>query len=527
MSRKMLRATSLILCTLFLIILLAGCGSGSSKEAKEQPAGTETKSAAPLKIRMVNRINAEVKIDDNPITREIEKKANVKLDIEAPPIKDYDDKLNMIMASDDLPDLIYLRSANSSYENWAKQGLLIPLDDYISKYGNLSSNVTKDQYQSVKVADTGKIYMIPRPNKINYWGLMFNKVWLDKLGLKVPETPDELLAVAKAFTEKDPDGNGKPDTYGFSLPMGETSAIIGEFMLDGISTAFDVPGLSAGLATGIKDTDGNYKIREKLKGYIPYMTFLRKMYSEKAIEPEFFLNKMYGNFEKMKQGRVGISRGFENMVYGQLAKGAPDTYVNYIYTPGLKNEKGERINYNQPPMWGGWAVAKSCKNADGVLKFLDWAYSEEGVITANVGIKDLTYQDYDLKTRTVTRTAEMEQKALGIMSTFTTFCFAYKGEAMFPEAITTKEQNKKYNDELEAFKKVSKTVVTPAIKAPLLENFDRVNPDIVKKKNETEMKYVLGEISLDQFKAFFDNEYFKKIDAAEQEYIKIAKSIAP
>lgn len=33
----------------------------------------------------------------------------------------------------------------------------------------------------------------------------------------MPKTPEELLNVAKAFAEQDPDGNGKKDTYGVAL----------------------------------------------------------------------------------------------------------------------------------------------------------------------------------------------------------------------------------------------------------------------------------------------------------------------
>jgi hypothetical protein len=38
------------------------------------------------------------------------------------------------------------------------------------------------------------------------------KDWLDKLGLEIPKTTDDLYEVAKAFTELDPDGNGVDDT---------------------------------------------------------------------------------------------------------------------------------------------------------------------------------------------------------------------------------------------------------------------------------------------------------------------------
>ena len=47
---------------------------------------------------------------------------------------------------------------------------------------------------------------------------MIRKDWLAKLGLKEPQTVDDLYTIAKAFTEQDPDGNGKKDTYGLIIP---------------------------------------------------------------------------------------------------------------------------------------------------------------------------------------------------------------------------------------------------------------------------------------------------------------------
>ncbi len=47
---------------------------------------------------------------------------------------------------------------------------------------------------------------------------MIRKDWLAKLGLKEPKTVEDLYTVAKAFTEQDPDGNGKKDTYGLIIP---------------------------------------------------------------------------------------------------------------------------------------------------------------------------------------------------------------------------------------------------------------------------------------------------------------------
>lgn len=55
----------------------------------------------------------------------------------------------------------------------------------------------------------GKLYTLYRGVDIARQGLIYRKDWADKLGLKPPANMDELYAMAKAFTENDPDGNGK------------------------------------------------------------------------------------------------------------------------------------------------------------------------------------------------------------------------------------------------------------------------------------------------------------------------------
>ena len=59
---------------------------------------------------------------------------------------------------------------------------------------------------------TGKL-----ANVLPNHAIVIRKDWLDNLGLEVPTTPEELLAVAEAFTYDDPDGNGVDDTYAINI----------------------------------------------------------------------------------------------------------------------------------------------------------------------------------------------------------------------------------------------------------------------------------------------------------------------
>ncbi|NRF92468.1 extracellular solute-binding protein [Paenibacillus frigoriresistens] len=255
-------------------------------------------------------------LENNPVIAEVEKLANVKLSIEAPPINNYVDKLQVLMASGDLPDLVYnWGGADANMETWAKNGLLAPLDDKIAKYPNLMKNITKEMWDGVKSVNDGKTYIIPRANVVNHWGYMINQQWLDKLNLKAPTTLDEFTNVCKAFTKNDPDGNGKPDTFclSFSNPsLGNNSIWNASNFL---ASAFTLP-----IVNGAKDTDGSYKIREKMSGYIPYLTYLKQLNDEKLIDPEFLINKIYVDQEKLNQNKIGIIYAHQYAVMGNISK---------------------------------------------------------------------------------------------------------------------------------------------------------------------------------------------------------------
>ncbi|WP_431261205.1 ABC transporter substrate-binding protein [Roseateles chitinivorans] len=61
----------------------------------------------------------------------------------------------------------------------------------------------------------GKTYGVPVSVQTHV--LFIRRDWREKLGLPVPRTWDELAALSLAFTERDPDGNGRRDTYGLAL----------------------------------------------------------------------------------------------------------------------------------------------------------------------------------------------------------------------------------------------------------------------------------------------------------------------
>lgn len=131
-----------------------------------------------------------------------------------------------MLASGDLPEIIIGCNIRlDQLQILANQGLLLPLDDYIEKYG-VDSDQVYTAYPQIKDLITmldGKIYGLPHVNDC-YHCSMAQKMWvyqpwLDKLGLEVPTTTEEFYQMLKAFKEQDPNGNGEAD----EIPLSGTT----------------------------------------------------------------------------------------------------------------------------------------------------------------------------------------------------------------------------------------------------------------------------------------------------------------
>ncbi|MFD0665234.1 ABC transporter substrate-binding protein [Thermocatellispora tengchongensis] len=114
------------------------------------------------------------------------------------------------LASGTGPDVIYYQVGLGNAGVLAEAGLIRPLDDVAAKYGWL------DRLTPFAVREAsldGKLYGLP--NESENTVLFYNKTLIDKAGLTVPETFDDLLTFAAAATKKGytPIAYGQADVY--------------------------------------------------------------------------------------------------------------------------------------------------------------------------------------------------------------------------------------------------------------------------------------------------------------------------
>jgi putative aldouronate transport system substrate-binding protein len=167
---------------------------------------------------VVSSLYFEVPQITNAVWTEIQKKTNAKFTVDWIPASDYNSKLDLLLASGDLPDVLSL--IDDKYlpiQNAAKQGVFWDLGPILGDYKDYPNlkKIIPDRAKYLKI--DGNLYTLPRTRGKLDTIPQIRKDWLDKAGLPVPTTMDEFAATLKKIVESDPDGNGKKDTIGLEF----------------------------------------------------------------------------------------------------------------------------------------------------------------------------------------------------------------------------------------------------------------------------------------------------------------------
>jgi putative aldouronate transport system substrate-binding protein len=225
---------------------------------------------------------------------------------------DYDAKINLAIAGNDLPDAMVVNLAQ--FTQLVDNDQLADLTDTYNQY---ASPVIKQMADSSKglglkaVTFNGKIMGIPAltvPDD-GYQLMWIRKDWLDKLNLAVPKTMDDIEKVAQAFVKQDPGGNGAGKTIGITGPA-NGSALYADFLnpTNGDFT-FDPVFFSYHAYPGfwVKGSDGKAVYGSILPETKTALARLADLYKKGLIDPQMGVRTDYT--EPIKSGQAGIYFG--------------------------------------------------------------------------------------------------------------------------------------------------------------------------------------------------------------------------
>ena len=517
MSKKLL-SLCLVIALASAALMLVACRSDDPAPPAPPPAATPAPPAAPatpappaeepqeerITVTAVLQINPEVVLDNNPIVAEIEERLNINFNIIAPPVSGYGDHVRMMVAVGDMPDLLHY-GADIFATQWAEEGITMDVTDIRHNYPNLMANISAEQWGDTEFIP-GRFHGVPRPNSADRWGFLINTTWLDNLGLEAPRTVEEFIEVARAFTFDDPTGEGML-TVGAALHANANALNSGVWHLhnDFLTTAFGFSNWHAGMPD---QADGQNRIRAFMTEYVEYLELLRALFAEGIIDQEFITHTGAEHHEKMAMGRVGIVGVSQtNYVPNVLERFYMDLDSFRFMPPLVREGSGRDPVFAVPPSnWMAYYInaASSPEVQDAALRILDFANSQEGFLLLHWGQEGVHFNSFDFDTRTIDRTpAQMEARNL-VTSNMFAMANAFMGR---PPLLggTTPEGIAKWQYETAFSASVTTSVYFAFSK--MLDALGANFPDEVANLNSLEVRFVTGEVSLDELLAFRDGTF--------------------
>ncbi|MDF2922342.1 MAG: extracellular solute-binding protein family 1 [Paenibacillaceae bacterium] len=382
--KKRLLVVSAAVIALTSISFLAACGKEEDNNATTGPQASN----APEKRGKItttiydrgNMVPEEGTLDKNRWTEWINKNSPVDVIFVPIPRTKPEDKLNVMFASGEAPDLIQEYDGKNR-SSWYESKQLMPLDDLIAKH-SVEFKALLERNPLLRKFGTrsdGKLYDIAALGKLEVnWVYLVRTDWLKKLGLEVPKTTDELFAAAKAMTEKDPDGNGKNDTYGMTLGGGYNQRII-EFM-------FGVPVFS-----NYNMKDGN--LQYSWENQQAALAFKKKLFQENVIDKDFAADTTGDNAKRdFLNGKLGFyAGGMPSAIEMEtLLKNDPNAVATPIILP--KSQFGQFSPPLTSPVQNVAVVNAKAKDPVAVIKYLDFMTRESSLKALKWGIEGEHYK---------------------------------------------------------------------------------------------------------------------------------------
>jgi putative aldouronate transport system substrate-binding protein len=312
----------------------------------------------------------------NPVALEITKRTGIFIEVQQP-TGNPDEKLNLMLNSGDLPDIVLMDRRETTLNKYIEAGALVALNDLMNEY---APNIV-EQYGDVlakSVYTDGKNYYFnnwygldPDPN----WSVGIRMDLLEEFGYGERAqagdsfTQDEFVDVLRKFKDGYTGDSANP-----AIPLtGDASympSLIGTFKsMYGIKNYYE-------------HDDGRLEFVVRDPRYVEMLKFVNSLLNEGLLDPEWGINNGDMCTEKEIAGRVAAHLGGVGSANATFMEDyGEDTnhlFYSFIITaPGVSREQttyGPRSSLG----WDGIGITVSNQHPVETIKFLDFIASEEG-----------------------------------------------------------------------------------------------------------------------------------------------------
>lgn len=388
--------------------LMTGCGNDTEQSTEvnnvqESTGGNvATESATPEDNTLKIAIHTNTFItdyEDNYLTHYFEDKLGIEIEFELLPATNADaiTKISLMAnGGGELPDILLFSGLTAeTIAQYGKDGLFLTTQDYLtdtSVMPNFNKIPDEDKTKMLTVAtmSDGNMYSFPMCEEQD-WNLTpnrmyINQAWLDKLGLKMPKTTEDLKNVLIAFRDRDPNGNGiKDEIPAYGMQLGN----YGQNIIAALMNAFTF------WNNGLKTANHGLALDESGKTVMaPFTTeewkqgllYMKDLYDEGLLAPGIFTDD---------ETQYKATLNAETNVVGLVASGSTGNWADYANNPNfLEMTMAEPFTGPEGACYTPYAIHTGSNSGfifadsdkvDLALKFFDFCYDEETAIIMRYG----------------------------------------------------------------------------------------------------------------------------------------------
>ena len=317
--------------------------------------------------------------EEHPIVKEIEKRTGLTLKFIHPPTGDDGTFFNMTIASGTYPDIFITSKFSEVYpggvQGAVQDGVLADNDALIRQYAKnflyYLSAAPADTYRNT-ANDNGKLtlgmsFACDFIRGINNMGFICRKDMLDKYGLSIPKTIDELTEVLRALKANGvevPLGLGTLDNYRYN-DSNFLSGAFGVCMND-----YQV------------SEDGKVFYSRADEGFKAYLKQMASWYSEGLIDRDFVNRDVKDALKMMYNDRTAfcaIGNWQTTEVVSLGAAENPSFEIYPVRVPRLTDPEAEYHLGNplSEGSVGDMLISATCQNPVAAVKLLDYVYDKD------------------------------------------------------------------------------------------------------------------------------------------------------
>jgi putative aldouronate transport system substrate-binding protein len=318
-------------------------------------------------------------------------KTGITINFSFPVGGDQDEKLNTMIASDSLTDIIAVGESSQQFPMLEQGQKLQPLNKMMDQFAPAFKALLPQSMVGWCTFSDGNLYGIPShffaTEKLDSsvklttnTGMMARKEIMDKLGITADDfmTQDGAVKALEKVRDGNITYNGKkviPFYVGYDV-VDDTDWFLREM--------FAVP---------YENPDGTLANKFHSPQYLEMLQFLSRCYNDGLMSQENFTGTYDTQAEKLTSGQIFSIAGCRGDWYAGMDLYRNDKTVNWIGVGPIHPLDGSPV-YVKSSSMTGWlmtCIPNTTKNPERMLALMNFLYSDEGHFLTTVGVEGQTF----------------------------------------------------------------------------------------------------------------------------------------